>query len=161
MKLLNLTLTEKQNLLNDMDLFGYFSRSEIEVLIDEKILNEQLIENVGKYLQTIQQNNNNELLVYNYITNIDNLQQIVRKRMNEKISCFNEMIDYYVIFALDNKLIINRTQIKNILLDFYNTLYDLAGILEYPCLQIMLNNFSTEYDEQIYWLMLHEFQNKQ
>lgn len=160
MKLLNLTPTEKQNLLNDMNLFGYFDRTEIEIFFEDEILDEQLIKNVGTYLQTIQKNDNLELLVYNYITNIDNLQEIVRKKMNEKISNFKEMIDYYIIFALDNNLTINNTKIKIVLLNFYNTLYDLAGILEYPCLQIMSNDFSTEYNEQIYWLMLQESQNK-
>lgn len=160
MKLTNLTLEEKNNLLNDMDLFGYFDHEEIQTMIDEKHLDDNLINKVGTYLSEFKNQNKKNFdfdkQVYNYITNIDDIQTIVRRRMNKIIMESQDMLKHYIEIALNNNILISDRQIQSILLKWYNNLYDLAGILEDPCLQIVLNNgFTTDYDEQICDMMLN------
>lgn len=158
MQLNNLTLVEKITLLNDMDLFGYFDRDEIETFIDEEYLDTDLINNVGNYLlkldNTIQDFNK---IVYNYIVNINDVQTFVRYRMNRLIIRHKDKyVEHYVELAKNNDVIISREQILSVVLKWYNKLYDLAGILESPCLNVILKKdpLIFDYDEQIYNMMI-------
>lgn len=158
MRLTNLTLKERQKLLNDMNLFGYFKKEEIETFLDESV-NKILINNIGKYICDITKNKSKDYnkIVYDYILNIDDIQTIVRYYMNNAIINSKIIIDHCIFIAKNNKIIINKKQILSIILKWYKILYDMGGILEHQCLDVVLNEKScgfSGYDEQIYNMML-------
>jgi hypothetical protein len=157
MQLTNLTLIEKNNLLNDMDLFGYFDREEIGTFIEEGYLDTALVNKIGAYLSRIHTNQDFNTSVYNYIVNINDVQTFIRYTMNRKIiRDKDKYVEHYVELASNNNIIIDREQILSIVLKWYNSLYDLAGILEAPCLGVLLRESPLifDYDEQIYNMML-------
>lgn len=149
-------LKEKNKLLKDMNLFGYFDKDEIETFIDEEYLDAKLINNVGSYLSKFEKKKLDcNKIVHNYIMNINDIQTLVRHEMNKSIINSKNILDQYTEFAKINDVTINKKQILSAVLKWHNMLYDLGGILELPCLHVILNDEVVDgYDEQIYNIML-------
>lgn len=158
MLLTNLTSVEKTKLLSDMTLFGYFQPYEIETFIDEEYLDKELINKVGKYICDITNNKseNYNKIVYDYIINVDAIQTLVKYHMNKAIMNSKPIINYFVQLTLNNNIKISKKNLLIIILKWYNDLYDLAGILEYPCLSVVLNvtPFRFDYSEQVYNMII-------
>lgn len=171
MQLNKLTKKERKKLLNDMKIFGHFESDEIDTFIEEKYLNKKLIIEIGKCIFDVKINlnhsnhsNDYNKIVYEYITNVDDIQLLIRHKMNLEIRSNKIYINHFKKLAENNNIVIDDNKILSLVLKWYNSLYDLAGILEYPCLSVFTNIklcsnqnfvFNFDHDEQIYNLMIN------
>jgi len=148
MKLHKLSLEEQNNMTRDMKLYGHFDRDEIDAFIEDEYLTKDHIKNIGNCLIEIKKKYNimskksslNQI-VYDYIMNVGDIQTLVRYEMNRLIILNKKK---YVKFFLNDNFDVNGFEttpdkiLRGVLM-WYKYLYDKAGILEFECLNILLN----------------------
>jgi len=94
-------------------------------------------------------------VVYDYIINNNNLQNIMRNVMYDAIQNNRELfLDDFSNLAKEQNLRISDDAIMGCIIKWYDNLYDMGGLFECVCMGIIQNKITTDdYREQVYNIM--------
>jgi hypothetical protein len=95
-------------------------------------------------------------ILYDYIVNNDNLQDIMRNVMHNAIqNKKQDFLDDFRNMTYHYKLRICDDAIMEIIIKWYDNLYNMGGLFKYQCVGIIQNKLTTYgYREQIYEMMV-------
>jgi hypothetical protein len=134
---------------------GQLQIEEMLIIFEERDLTKE-IHNIGNTIKKFYKTNKTlNDIVYDYIVNNDDLQNIMRNVMYDAIQTNRErFLDDFSNLAKEMELRISDDAVMGCIIKWYDNLYDMGGLFESPCLGIIHTELTTNcYREQIYNIM--------